>query len=127
MSDTYRKKFPKGPDWEKPKPNPFNLESEPRIPESAYHGMEVVGVTIEKYNELKDKLGNVDYDNVLDKDTLIIASYKDMSREELEKFADRMRIDRNSFLINMQEVQGKLEKLVERVPSKYLIEEEDNG
>ena len=73
---------------------------------------------------LKEK--NYDKRDVLD-ESLVIANVRDMSRKELEKFADRMRIDRNSFLVNMQEVQGKLEKLVERVPSKYLIEEEDNG
>ena len=40
---SYRKRFPKGPDWEKPKPNPFDFEGIPRIPESSYHGMEVIG------------------------------------------------------------------------------------
>ena len=40
---SYRKRFPKGPDWEKPKPNPFDFEGTPRIPESSYHGMEVIG------------------------------------------------------------------------------------
>ena len=42
---SYRDKFPKGPDWEKPKPNPFDFEGQSRIPESAYHGMEVIGYT----------------------------------------------------------------------------------
>ena len=51
QEDNYRKKFPKGPDWEEPKPGPYNLEGQ-RIPTSAYHGMEVVAVSIEKYNDL---------------------------------------------------------------------------
>ena len=40
---SYRKRFPKGPDWEKPTPNPFDLEGQPRISESSYHGMKVIG------------------------------------------------------------------------------------
>ena len=41
-------------------------------------------------------------------ENLIIANVKDMSREELEQFADRMRIDRNSFLIQVQNLQTEL-------------------
>ena len=40
---------------------------------------------------------------------LIMADVKEMSREELEKFADRMRIDRNSFLYRGEEDWKKLE------------------
>ena len=39
---------------------------------------------------------------------IIMADTKDMSREELEQFADRMRIDRNSFLIQVQNLQTEL-------------------
>ena len=42
-------------------------------------------------------------------DHLIIADTKEMSREELEKFADRMRIDRNSFLYRGEDEWKKLE------------------
>ena len=41
-------------------------------------------------------------------ESLIIADTKDMSRKELEQFADRMRIDRNSFLIQVQELETEL-------------------
>ena len=41
-------------------------------------------------------------------DRIIMADVKEMSREELEKFADRMRIDRNSFLIQVQELETEL-------------------
>ena len=44
---------------------------------------------------------------------LIIADCKGMSREDLEQFADRMRIDRNSFLIDNEKV-DKMKKLLER-------------
>ena len=45
-------------------------------------------------------------------DHLIMVDTKDMSREELEKFADRMRIDRNSFLYRGEDEWKKLEDRV---------------
>ena len=51
---------------------------------------------------LKEK--NYDKKDVLD-ESLVIANVREMSRKELEQFADRMRIDRNSFLI-----QDKIQK-----------------
>ncbi len=41
-------------------------------------------------------------------ENLIISNVRDMSREELEQFADRMRIDRNSFLIQVQTLETDL-------------------
>jgi hypothetical protein len=41
-------------------------------------------------------------------DKLIVADVKDMKRKELEEFADRMRIDRNSFLLQVQELETEL-------------------
>ena len=41
-------------------------------------------------------------------ESLIIADTRDMSRKELEQFADRMRIDRNSFLIRVQTLETEL-------------------
>ena len=43
---------------------------------------------------------------------IIMANVKEMSREELEKFADRMRIDRNSFLYRGEDEWKKLEDRV---------------
>ena len=48
----YRKRFPKGKDWIEPKPNPFGHCG---LDPNSYHGMETVAVSIEKYNELKQK------------------------------------------------------------------------
>ena len=45
-------------------------------------------------------------------DHLIVVDVKKMSREELEKFADRMRIDRNSFLYRGKDEWKKLEDRV---------------
>ena len=41
-------------------------------------------------------------------DCLIMVDIKEMSREELEQFADRMRIDRNSFLLRIEELATEL-------------------
>ena len=41
-------------------------------------------------------------------DKLIVVNVKDMKREELEEFADRMRIDRNSFLLKVKELETEL-------------------
>ena len=65
---------------------------------------------------------------------LIMADVKEMSREELEKFADRMRIDRNSFIYRKEEDWKKLEdKIIELETELYFcnrnnrIEEIVNG
>ena len=54
---------------------------------------------------LKEK--SYDKKDVLD-ESLVMANVRDMSREELEKFADRMRIDRNSFLIQVEILETEL-------------------
>ena len=56
----------------------------------------------DKYFDEKDVLSN----------HIIIADVKEMSREKLEKFADRMRIDRNSFLYRGEDDWKKLEERV---------------
>ena len=53
-------------------------------------------------------------------DNIIMADVKEMTREELEKFADRMRIDRNSFLYRGEEDWKKLEdKIIELETELY--------
>ena len=54
QESSYRKRFPKGKDWKDPKPNPYRAGGSGLHPDS-YHGMETVAVSIEKYNELKQK------------------------------------------------------------------------
>ena len=51
-NNAYSKRFPKGKDWIEPKPNPFGHCG---LDPDSYHGMETVAVSIEKYNELKQK------------------------------------------------------------------------
>ena len=54
---------------------------------------------------LKEK--NYDKKDVLD-ESLVIANVREMSRKELEQFADRMRIDRNSFIMRVEDLQTEL-------------------
>ena len=56
------------------------------------------------------KTKNHDKEDILS-ENLIIADVKKMSREDLEKFADRMRIDRNSFLIEKETLEDKIQEL----------------
>ena len=53
---SYRKRFPKGPDWETPKKNPYGFCG---LNESSYHGMETVAISIEKYNDLMKDFNTV--------------------------------------------------------------------
>ena len=53
QESSYRKRFPKGKDWKTPKKNPYGFCG---LNESSYHGMEVIGMTKEKYEELEQKL-----------------------------------------------------------------------
>ena len=41
-------------------------------------------------------------------DKLIMCEYKGMKRKELEEFADRMRVDRNSFLTQVHTLETEL-------------------
>ena len=54
---------------------------------------------------LKEK--SYDKKDVLD-ESLVMADVREMSRKELEQFADRMRIDRNSFLIRVENLETEL-------------------
>ena len=54
---------------------------------------------------LKEK--SFDKKDVLD-ESLVMADVREMSRKELEQFADRMRIDRNSFLIRVENLETEL-------------------
>ena len=56
--EAYRKKFPKGKDWKDPEPNPYRDGGSGLHPDS-YHGMETIGVSIEKYEELELQLEEV--------------------------------------------------------------------
>ena len=64
------------------------------------------------------KTKNYSKEDVLS-DHLIMADVKKMSRKELEKFADRMRIDRNSFLVQLDELDLLKEKVEELETKLY--------
>ena len=53
QESSYRKRFPKGKDWKTPKKNPYGFCG---LQESSYHGMEVIAVSIEEHEKLKEEL-----------------------------------------------------------------------
>ena len=56
---------------------------------------------------ISSKISPVSKKDVLE-ESLIIADTRNMSWEDLEQFADRMRIDRNSFLLQKEELETEL-------------------
>ena len=104
--ESYRKKFPKGPDWKEPKPNPYGFCG---LNQDSYHGMEVIGYAKEKV---------VDFDPSYDgmfKDKLLVCSTSDMTRKELDFFADRMRIERNSYFIQIETLEEETKELKQKI------------
>ena len=114
MSDSYRKRFPKGKDWKTPKKNPYGFCG---LNESSYHGMEVIGYS-------KDKVVDFDSDEMF-QEKLLVCDTKDMTRKELDYFADRMRIERNSYFLRKEESEEKIEELeneIEQLKQQYYFD-----
>ena len=42
---------------------------------------------------------------------LMVSDYKEMSREQLEEFADKMRVERNSLTLELESLKEKLEDM----------------
>ena len=59
-------------------------------------------------------------------DKLIMADVKYMKRKELEEFADRMRIDRNSFLLQVQELETELYFCNRNKRVEEIVDEQNN-
>ena len=76
---SYRKKFPKGKDWKTPKKNPYGFCG---LDPESYHGMEVIAISIEKHNELKQELEDLKteyYFNIRNKHMEYLDLKKDFS------------------------------------------------
>ena len=74
----------------------------------------------------KESVVNFDpsYDGMF-KDKLLVCRTSDMTREELDFFADRMRIERNSYLIQKETVEEEVEELkqeIEDLKNQYHFE-----
>ena len=72
--NTYRKKFPKGKDWKEPESNPYDAKDS-RISPDSYHSMEIIGVSINKYNKLKEDYSK----NLIERNSFLL------EKESLEK------------------------------------------
>ena len=119
---SYRDKFPKGPDWKESDGNNhgvtiIDINKKARLQinklkKELEYTRKMVDVATFYWSSLtvnKDK--SFEQTDVLS-DKMIIADIKEMTREELEQFADRMRIDRNSFLYRSKEDWEELENKI---------------
>ena len=86
-NDSYRKKFPKGKDWK---------ESD-----GLNHGVEIIAVDIKKYNQLKVKTDKLEKD----------LEYSRGQLETTNKYWDKIRVERNSFLLEKQNLEEKVKEL----------------
>ena len=86
-NDSYRKKFPKGKDWK---------ESD-----GLNHGVEIIAVDIKKYNQLKVKTDKLEKD----------LEYSRGQLETTNKYWDKIRVERNSFLLDKQNLEEKVKEL----------------
>ena len=114
QESSYRKRFPKGKDWKDPKPNPYGFCG---LHPDSYHGMEVIGYS-------KDKVVDFDSDEMF-QEKLLVCNTKDMTRKELDYFADRMRIERNSYFLRKEESEEKIEELeneIEQLKQQYYFD-----
>ena len=96
--DTYREKFPKGSDWKEPEPNPFG---EQRISSDAWHGMETIGVSNRTHNQAIAKIDKLERD----------LEYSRGCLETKDKYWDKIRVERNSFLLEKQNLEEKVKEL----------------
>ena len=87
MSDAYRKKFPKGPDWK---------ESD-----GSDHGVEIVGMDIKKYKQAISKIERLEKD----------LKYAWECNEVKDKYWDKIRVERNTFALKITELQDKVKEL----------------
>ena len=71
----YRKRFPKGKDWKDPKPNPFGHCG---LNPSSYHGMETIGISMDKHNEVVKELE----DKILELETELYFCYRNNKIEK---------------------------------------------
>ena len=79
--DTYRKKFPKGKDWKEPESNQYKTGDSSISPDS-YHGMKIIGVSIKKYNELKEDYSK----NLIERNSFLLEKESlERKVKELEK------------------------------------------
>ena len=92
QESSYRKRFPKGKDWKTPKKNPYGFCG---LNESSYHGMETVAVSIDKYNELKQKYEELEQ---LKNDYHFSIRNKHMEYEMLRKDFSKLVTAMNNFL-----------------------------
>ena len=85
--DTYREKFPKGPDWKESDGND--------------HSVGIIGTDIKKYNQTISKIQQLEKD----------LKYAGECNEVKDKYWDKIRIERNTFALKITELQERVKEL----------------
>ena len=85
--DIYREKFPKGSNWK---------ESD-----GLNHGVEIISMDIKKYNQAVAKINKLERD----------LKYSRGCLETIDKYWDKIRVERNSFLLEKQNLEEKVKEL----------------
>ena len=85
--DIYRLKFPKGTDWKESDGND--------------HGVEIIGTDIKKYNQAVSKIQQLERD----------LKYARECNEVKDKYWDKIRVERNTFVLEITELQDKVREL----------------
>ena len=97
-----------------------------RLEKDLEYARKKIDVTAFYWSSLTIKKGKYFGEKDILSDHIIMSDVKDMTREELEKFADRMRIDRNSFLYRGEDEWKKLEDKVIELETKLYFCYRDN-
>ena len=85
--DSYRLKFPKGTNWKESDGND--------------HGVEIIGTDIKKYNQAVSKIQQLEKD----------LKYARECNEIKDKYWDKIRVERNTFALDIIELQDKVNEL----------------
>ena len=85
--DTYREKFPKGPDWKESDGND--------------HGVEIIGMDIKKHKQAIAKIEQLEKD----------LKYARECNKVKDKYWDIIRVERNTFALDIIELQDKVKEL----------------
>jgi len=76
-----------------------------RISPNAIHGEKTIGVTIKKYNQLKAKSDKLEKD----------LEYSRGQLETTNKYWDKIRIERNSFLLEKESLEKDVKELKDKI------------
>jgi hypothetical protein len=110
----YRKKFPKGKDWKTPPKNPHGFCG---LDEDSYHGMEIIAVDIEKYEQAQTEITRLQ---------LLVAEELDKNRKlefDLYFITRNNKIENNPLKVNFDKTVTALNQLLQEDKNNEYIKQ----